>query len=220
MAEFEGVRRKTFIVKPQYSAEGRGIYLARKLENINMETSMIAQQYIINPYLIDGLKFDMRIYVLVTSVDPLRIYVCRKGLGRFATTPYQKPDDKNIKNHFMHLTNYSINKHSKDFHYTDDCKKGHKRSLESIWEYIRQRGGNPEEIFKQIKNLVNKTIVSVHPMLKHIYNSVQSEDYTGLMCFDILGFDFILDNNLKSYVLEVNHAPSMNLDTPLDREVK
>jgi len=62
------------------------------------------------PFLIDELKFDMRIYVLVYGVDPLRIFVFREGLARFATAPYQQPFKGNMENMFMHLTNYAINK--------------------------------------------------------------------------------------------------------------
>lgn len=40
------------------------------------------------PYLIDNLKFDLRIYILLAGCDPLRIYLYKEGLGRFATVPY------------------------------------------------------------------------------------------------------------------------------------
>jgi tubulin polyglutamylase TTLL6/13 len=63
-------------------------------------------------YLIDGLKFDLRIYVLLFGVDPLRIFMYHEGLARFATVPYQAPVPKNLGNLFMHLTNYAINKNS------------------------------------------------------------------------------------------------------------
>ena len=69
------------------------------------------QQYIHNPLLIDEYKWDLRIYVAVTSINPLRIYVYEEGLVRFASEKY---DTKDLKNVFSHLTNYSINKKYKD----------------------------------------------------------------------------------------------------------
>tara|TARA_B110000285_G_scaffold113538_1_gene128810 strand:- start:270 stop:569 length:300 start_codon:yes stop_codon:yes gene_type:complete len=70
--------------------------------------------------LIDGLKFDLRIYVVVTGVHPLRIYVYEEGLTRFATTKYKSPvvnekgqDLNNAEGKYCHLTNYSLNKFNK-----------------------------------------------------------------------------------------------------------
>ena len=40
------------------------------------------------------------------------------------------------------------------------------------------------------------------------------------MCFEILGFDIMLDENLKPYLIEINHAPSFNTDSPLDEKIK
>lgn len=48
------------------------------------------------PFLIDGFKFDMRIYVLVTSCDPLKIFVYKEGLARFATMRYIEPSSSNL----------------------------------------------------------------------------------------------------------------------------
>lgn len=78
---------------------------------------MVVQEYIKNPLLIDGLKFDFRVYVLVKSVCPLKVFIYREGLARFSTTKYLKPSKKNLKNMCMHLTNYAINKHSPDFEF-------------------------------------------------------------------------------------------------------
>lgn len=62
------------------------------------------------PFLIDGFKFDLRIYVLVNGISPLRVYVYKDGLARFATVKYQSPVPSNLNNLCMHLTNYAINK--------------------------------------------------------------------------------------------------------------
>ena len=40
------------------------------------------------------------------------------------------------------------------------------------------------------------------------------------MCFELLGFDVILDSELTPWLLEVNHAPSFATDSPLDYEIK
>ena len=75
----------------------------------------VVQRYLHKPFLIEGLKFDMRIYVLIAGVDPLRIFVFEDGLARFATEPYVPPRTENLENKFMHLTNYAINKNSPNF---------------------------------------------------------------------------------------------------------
>ena len=75
----------------------------------------MAQRYIANPFLMDGLKFDMRLYVLLYGVNPLRVFLFKDGLIRLATEPYVKPTEENIDNLFMHLTNYAINKNNENF---------------------------------------------------------------------------------------------------------
>lgn len=66
---------------------------------------MVCQQYVSKPFLIDGFKFDLRVYVLVTSCDPLRIFVYEDGLGRFATLKYLDPSNNNIvsNNYYLKL---------------------------------------------------------------------------------------------------------------------
>ena len=97
---------------------------------------IVAQRYLAKPYLIDGLKFDLRIYVLVYGVDPLRVFLFRQGLARFATEEYTGPYGSNLENLTMHLTNYAINKFAENFEFNDDAEKddvGHKRSLEAVY---------------------------------------------------------------------------------------
>jgi tubulin polyglutamylase TTLL6/13 len=70
----------------------------------------VVQRYLSNPFLIDELKFDLRIYVLLAGTDPLRLYIYKDGLTRFATKKYEEPTNENMKVSFIHLTNYSLNK--------------------------------------------------------------------------------------------------------------
>jgi len=103
---------KVWIFKPCSSSQGKGIFLASSLEQVPPKQNYIVSEYLEDPYLINGLKFDLRIYVAILSVDPLRLYVHKEGLVRFATTKYSK-DDLSTKT--AHLTNYSINKASENF---------------------------------------------------------------------------------------------------------
>ena len=61
---------------------------AEKVKQYKKAKHMIVQRYIDNPLLINGYKFDLRVYVLVTSFDPLRVYIFENGLVRFCTAKY------------------------------------------------------------------------------------------------------------------------------------
>ena len=87
----------------------------RSPNEVDYQENCVAQKYIANPFLMDGLKFDMRLYVLLYGVNPLRIFLFKDGLVRLATEPYVKPTEENIDNLFMHLTNYAINKNNENF---------------------------------------------------------------------------------------------------------
>ncbi len=101
-------------MKPSNSACGRGIKMVTKETKIKNKKDYLVSQYIRNPHLINDLKYDLRIYIFVSSYDPLRIYMFEEGLTRFATHKYST-NLKEVKKRFVHLTNFSVNKHSKHF---------------------------------------------------------------------------------------------------------
>ena len=103
-----------YILKPAVGSCGRGIKIVDSKSNISVSNreGMIASHYIMNPHLINGLKYDLRVYVLVTSYCPLKVYIYNDGLVRFATELYSL-DPKKINHKYIHLTNFSINKNNK-----------------------------------------------------------------------------------------------------------
>ena len=123
----------------------------------------------------------------------------------------------------MHLTNYAINKSSANYIQNKGSEKddlGHKRSLTFALKYIDQMGLDSVRVLHDIKDIIIKTICTVQPQLCHTYRSCQPDDVENSMCFEILGFDIFLDDKLKPWILEVNHAPSFSTDSPLDFKVK
>ena len=117
-----------FIVKPESLSQGKGIVITRRVDQFDPQEHLVVQKYMRHPFLIDEYKFDLRIYVLVTNVYPLRIFIHKQGLSRFATEKYKL---KCFNNPFIHLTNYAINKDNAKFtsDANDDGESGHKRSL-------------------------------------------------------------------------------------------
>ncbi|XP_051774794.1 tubulin polyglutamylase ttll6 isoform X1 [Erpetoichthys calabaricus] len=211
-------KHKTYICKPDTGCQGRGIFVTKSAKDIKAGEDMICQLYISKPFTVDGFKFDLRIYVLVTSCDPFRIFVYNEGLARFCTTKYSDPNNANVDDICMHLTNYAINKHSDNFVRDDDT--GSKRKLSTFNRHMEEKGYDIGKMWGDIEDVIIKTLISAHPILKHNYNTCFPNHVTGSACFEILGFDILLDRRLKPWLLEVNHSPSFTTDSKLDREVK
>lgn len=128
------------------------------------------------------------------------------------------------------MTNYSINKFNSNFEQNeiinDSCsqshpdEKGHKRSLKWFLQYVKSQNKSDILLWEEIKSIVLKTICSIQPTLKHNYKSLKSTDLWGGGCFEILGFDILISESLKPYILEINSSPSFNTDSDLDKIVK
>ncbi|XP_041711861.2 tubulin polyglutamylase ttll6 isoform X3 [Coregonus clupeaformis] len=211
-------KHKTYICKPDSGCQGRGILLTKSSKDIRPGEHMICQVYVSRPFIIDGFKFDLRIYVLVTSCDPFRIFLYNEGLARFCTTQYNEPSNGNVDDVCMHLTNYAINKHSENFVRDDDT--GSKRKLSTLNKHLEAMCYDTEKMWLDIEDVIIKTLISAHPILKHNYHTCFPNHAAGSACFEILGFDVLLDHRLRPWLLEVNHSPSFTTDSRLDREVK
>ncbi|KAA3674711.1 tubulin polyglutamylase TTLL7 [Paragonimus westermani] len=270
-------QKPTFIMKPANGTTGHGIRMFRVGESapsIPMSgTPCVVQEYINNPLLIDGFKCDLRVYVLITSCDPLRIFIYNDGLVRLGTEKYTDPAEPNGEPVHMHLTNYAVNKRHAGYVSSPDEMRGSKRSFSFLDEYFRNtRQVDPHTVWRSIRDLIVKTMAIAAPHLLHSYRMCQrgqprmvrtfsldvmasrtlpkshvshsqvrnesnvtdreadfGHQYSnrGLsiaFCqsrfFEILGFDILLDADLKPWLIEVNRSPSFNGDQELDRRVK
>ena len=171
-----GKSKSTYIVKPDGGCQGRGIFLTKKWSAIEeLSTTHVAQRYISDPLLIDNKKFDLRIYVLITSCDPLRIYLFQDGLVRLCTQDFSKPTSSNLENTCMHLSNYSINKRSEDFNGTEDVtgSSGSKRSVKWFLQWLGDEKSHDEaeKLWCKIGHICVKTILSIEPILVREYNT-------------------------------------------------
>ncbi|KAK3533837.1 hypothetical protein QTP70_032959, partial [Hemibagrus guttatus] len=215
-------KQKTFIVKPANGAMGHGISLIRNCEKLPAQDHFIVQEYLDKPFLMEGYKFDLRIYILVTSCDPLRIFLYNDGLVRMGTEKYHTPNESNLSQLYMHLTNYSVNKHNENFERDETVDKGSKRSIGWFTEYLRINNYDVAKFWGDVSELVVKTLIVAEPHVLHAYRMCRPGQPPGSdsVCFEVLGFDIILDRKLKPWLLEINRAPSFGTDQKIDYDVK
>ena len=167
----------------------------------------LAQRYVAKPLTFHGYKLDLRIYVLLLSARPLRVYWYTDCLLRFATQKYDLDD---LENAYSHLTNSSINKNSTSYGVD---KEGIRAGCKwSLWRFTREHPDHPlgsPTLWARIKAIVTLTLLSI---------AADVPDNGG--CFELLGYDVIVDAALKPWLLEVNTSPALGVECDADREVK
>ena len=206
-----------WIVKPVALCQGKGIFLTQNINEIPNNYSYIASKYINNPFLINKKKFDLRIYVFVTSIMPLRIYRYNEGLTRFSSNDY----NQNKNDRCAHLTNYAVNKNNKN--YVKNMKpfeidyNSSKWTLASFKQYLKEHNINSELIFDKIDDIVIKTLISSE---NNLYNAITKYCSFQENCFELYGFDILIDDNLNCWLMEVNLSPNLHFDAPIDLKIK
>jgi len=205
-------------VKPPALARGEGIKVINKWSQIPPARPLVVQRYVARPYLINETKFDLRLYVLVTSMNPLRIYLYDDGLVRFASNKYTNESSK-VHDVFTHLTNYSINKKSASYLSNEEAQEaqGHKWTLKTLWRHFDAEGIDHSVIWEKIKDLMIKTIISAESSMVNLFQNNVASRYS---CFELFGFDILLDSRLKPWLIEVNISPSLHSSSSLDLDVK
>ncbi|KAH9505341.1 Tubulin polyglutamylase ttll11 [Bulinus truncatus] len=213
MTERKSHSKPMFIVKPSEGSQGDGIYLLRDPRQYNHCNGRyhVIQEYLSDVFLIDKFKFDLRVYVVLRSLDPLEFHICREGLARFSTVPYEQPNNKNMSETFMHLTNYSLNKKSSDFKISDKDDEGSKRKLTAVFKQIEKLGHNVELLWEKIEKMVTLTLIAVAGELKVEQQAAIPPGKLGPTCFQVLGFDILLLKDLEPFLLEVNSNPSLSI---------
>ena len=178
-----------------------------KPENGDVE-AYVVQRYIANPYLVGGKKFDMRIYALVTSYQPLKVYLYRRGFARFSAARYSASfNSSDISNNFMHLTNVAIQKHGDE--YNKDT--GGKWDLRQLKLHLISRHGiqTVDKMFYDCQMIVIHSLLSVQPVMMNDKH-----------CFELYGYDIMFDDEYRPWLIEVNASPSLTANTKEDYKMK
>ena len=180
-------KKGIWICKPTDLSRGRKIFLIRDLSELTYDTQMVIQKYVDRPLCPGGYKLDLRVYVLVTSFAPLRAYIYRDGLARFATEKYDS-DMEDLGNLFSHLTNASINKFSAT--YADDkdvIGPGSKWTFGQLRGWFEKHDLEYDTLWGRIENLCLLTLLTCAAGRVPVIES----------CFELYGFDVLVDTDMK-----------------------
>ncbi|XP_064611159.1 probable tubulin polyglutamylase TTLL9 isoform X1 [Liolophura sinensis] len=218
--EFRRSPGTVWIMKPVAKSQGKGIFLFRKLKDItdwkkgqynpqidpNKEgpETYVVQRYIERPYLIGGRKFDIRVYVLVQSYSPLKAWLYRSGFARFSNTRFSL---NSIDDTYIHLTNVAVQKTAPDY----DPEKGCKWSAQQLRQYLRAKHGL--EAVKNCFRLMDEIFIMS-------LQSVQRVMINDKHCFELYGYDILLDEDLKPWLIEINSSPSLTASSKDDYDLK
>ena len=206
-----------WLIKPKKASLGKGIHIFHKLEDT--PSDYIITKYISYPHLINNFKYDFRVYVLITGFSPLKMYLYTDGLVRFTTEKYSLDLNK-IDELYRHLTNVAINTKNKNTYkkaINADTEEGSKWSLLVYKTYCEHNGIDFKKIWKQMADISIKSILAVKDIFIKVIKSNGTKDKNH---FKLFGYDFLVDENLKVHLIEVNSRPSLFMTDINDMKLK
>ncbi|CAG9319171.1 unnamed protein product [Blepharisma stoltei] len=206
-----------WIVKPgENTNRGNGITVCSSLEQIKgiirssnpdktNKRTFIIQKYVENPFLVHKRKFDIRCYALITCFNGVvQGYYYNEGYLRTSCKSFSI---NNIEDPFTHLTNDAIQKQSEDY---GKFESGNKMSYSDFQRYLDSHPAENQknfllDVLPKMKEIVKDTIQSV---------CLKIDPKKRAHTFEIFGYDFLLDSELKPWLLEVNTNPCLELSSP------
>ena len=201
--------RNMWLVKPSDLNQGRGIELCRNLREINqcidnkpLNSVLVVQKYIERPLLYKGRKFDIRVWTLVN--DKGNVYYYNKGYVRTSSNEFTIENNHN----FIHLTNNCLQQFGGNY---GKYEPGNTLSFQELQEYLNDhfplhKVSIEEHIIPRIKDLILDTIFAT-----------QSEYEKN--CFELLGYDFMIDEDFRTWLIEVNTNPYLGMPNDYIKEI-
>lgn len=191
---------KHWILKPTNASKGQGVRVLKDPTTAPLTPNWLVQEYVANPHTIRGHKYVLRLYMLIASIDPLRVYLYDQGFAKLASEPWD-PDD--IDNPFSQLTNPDINALNIGAEIPVEFI-----DLERYREWLRDQGNDDDVLFHQLRDLATLTALSAADTMRL---RTQEDGADPMGCYELIGLDCLVDDQLKPWILECNLSPSLGI---------
>jgi len=191
------------------------------------EKKPLAQKYLTNVLTLGGYKVTLRVYVAVTSLDPMRLYVFDNGLVRMCSHKYSNDPD-NLRDKYAHFDSIDINHVNEEIfeHEVSHVefpvhREGLRVEIKDLLQYLGSQGHNATKIWKDVQHAVLMSFLSgEHALFAAVEELCIRNRQHRLSPYEVLGYDILLDTHMKPWVIEINNAPSMVPGTNLENVIK
>ncbi|CAH1183020.1 unnamed protein product [Ceutorhynchus assimilis] len=177
----------------------------KRLDQMDLSKSgTFVQEFIDKPLLIDGHKFDIGIYTIITSIDPLRVYIYNgEALLRFCPKKYHPFDPEDLNKYVVGDDYLPVWRVPVLSEYYNELGFGMRHSLDA---YLRSKGEEPQRIWNEIEEAVRSVVLAREPLIVDILKRYKSKSNF----FEMMRFDFVVDENLHVHLLEANMSPNLS----------
>ena len=197
-----------YIVKPRHCQGGQSITLTNQSAAVVNASEAVVQRYIDDPYLVNGRKAHIRIYGLVAASAPVRLYVYRDGIVRFAPELYQCEPGW-LERTDMHITNTALHRNHQKLVIGTDPNEENVGNIWSLRAYLAQiaaDGHDANSVFAAIARMVGRFVLTLEQdgMFERQAQMAASRSFVP----KLFGLDVLLDRTLKPWLIELQRSPA------------
>jgi hypothetical protein len=187
-----------WIRKPKSMSRGRGVEVLESAAESGSSHEHLVQEYLASPHLLDGHKYSLRCYLLVTSLEPLCAWLFDDGFCKLASRPFSLAGNDKV-DRFRHLTNPDVLKDDPTVATSSKnlTHRGYRARL-------RRDGLDDARLFADIRAILQKTLVATRDAIVR-HGEGQSQEHR----FELFGFDIAVDDRLRPVLIECNLSPSL-----------
>jgi tubulin polyglutamylase TTLL5 len=193
-----------WIQKPKRLAEGTDVSIVTDPDSVEPDEKWIVQEYLANPLLLPGrpYKHILRLYVLMTSLDPLAAFLYPNGPVKFASRPFGTSPAQ-LADPVIHITNPRVQRTNEDV--PDPVRA---LDIPAYRAALAAAGLDDVALWRRIRSILTQTLIAHRePMLTVTGYICDRMD----CCFELLGFDVLVDAELQPWVVECNMSPALGV---------